>query len=530
MEQTRRDFIKGASIVAAGAAALAGMTSLSGCSTQELADTGTTEAKHTCDVVIAGAGIGGLAAAVSAAEQGASVILVEASQAVGGTSRFAAGAFGPRFGAAWEEAYAKAPMSDPELGKLVCDNWAPYLEWIGGLGLATEELAPGSPYVWMGGKRPAEEGSKSYTDEYLQQFGEIFTAKGGTTLLGTRAVDLVVDEAGTVTGLVAEDAEGPFTIAAKAVILATGGWQCDKEMCTHYIGRHADLGQAQCVPYLDGAGIKMAVKAGAQLSRSFGSFYGHPQPWPTTYLNGIDTPEGYEALTNIDDAHVLYYGTTEHSIQGMGVYVNVSGKRFVNEGLGSSLVNQEVMQQPMARAYLILDEGVRNLIRETPFCNAAVIGGDRIDAMIERGMTVVQADSLDELGAKIVAETADGVSFNARNMVETVNAYNEAAAAGTADQLEVPHLGTVPAMALTTAPFYAIPVVGGIMATFGGLKINTDTQVMGTNAQPIAGLYAVPGAAGGIMNGDYWCVMSGYSVLGRLSGEVACAYAQSTEA
>ena len=53
--------------------------------------------------------------------------------------------------------------------------------------------------------------SKSYTDEYLQQFGEIFTAKGGTTLLGTRAVDLIVDEAGTVTGLVAEDAEGPFT-------------------------------------------------------------------------------------------------------------------------------------------------------------------------------------------------------------------------------------------------------------------------------------------------------------------------------
>ena len=55
---------------------------------------------------------------------------------------------------------------------------------------------------------------------------------------------------------------------------------------------------------------------------------------------------------------------------------------------------------------------------------------------------LVRDDSLDELGAKIVAETADGVSFNARNMVETVNAYNEAAAAGTADQLEEPHPGT----------------------------------------------------------------------------------------
>ena len=119
------------------------------------------------------------------------------------------------------------------------------------------------------------------------------------------------------------------------------------------------------------------------------------------------------------------------------------------------------------------------------------------------------------------------MSFNAANMAATVAAYNEAAAAGTAEALEVPHLGTVPATPLSTPPFYAIPVVGGIMATFGGLKINTDTQVIGTDAQPIAGLYAVPGAAGGIMNGDYWCVMSGYSVLGRLSGEVSTAYAQS---
>ena len=302
------------------------------------------------------------------------------------------------------------------------------------------------------GKRPTEEGSKSYTDEYLQQFGEVFAQKGGTTLLETRAKKLVTDEAGTVVGLIAEDAEGAFEIKAKSVILATGGWQCDKEMCTKYIGRHADLGMAQCVPYLDGSGIKMGVEVGAQLSRSFGSFYGHPQPWPMTYLGGVDTPEGYEAVENVDDVHVLYYGTTGHSIQSMGVFVNTDGERFVNEGLGSSLVNQEIMQQHMARAYLILDEGVRDIIRATPFCNAAVIGGDRIDHMIELGMTVVQADSLEELGAKIVSDTADGVSFNAANMVNTVNAYNEAATAGTAANLPVPHQGTVPATALATPP------------------------------------------------------------------------------
>ena len=90
---------------------------------------------------------------------------------MGGTSRFAAGAFGPRFGTAWEDTYAKVPLSDPELSAVVLDGWEETLAWVQGLGLTTEPLAEGSSYVWMGGRRPEEQGSKSYTDEYLQQFG-----------------------------------------------------------------------------------------------------------------------------------------------------------------------------------------------------------------------------------------------------------------------------------------------------------------------------------------------------------------------
>ena len=52
--------------------------------------------------------------------------------------------------------------------------------------------------------------------------------QGRTTLLETRAKKLVTDEAGTVVGPIAEDADGAFEIKAKSVILATGGWQCDK--------------------------------------------------------------------------------------------------------------------------------------------------------------------------------------------------------------------------------------------------------------------------------------------------------------
>ncbi|MBQ9955721.1 MAG: FAD-binding protein [Eggerthellaceae bacterium] len=517
METSRRDFLKGAGVLAASAAAMAGL-SMTGCAAEEPA--ATYETKYTCDVVIAGGGIGGLAAAVSAVEAGANVILVEASGKVGGTSRFAAGAFGPRFGTDWEAAYAKAPMSDVELGKIVVEGWDPYVEWIEGLGLTIEPLGQGA-YVWMGGERQGQ-GSKSFTDEYLQQFGQIFTDKGGTTLVSTRAVKILTDDKGAAIGLRVQDANGVYEIAAKSVILATGGWQCDKEMLTKYISRHADLAQAQCVPYLDGSGIKMGVEVGAQLSRSFGSFYGHPQPWPVNYLNGIDTPAGYEALENVDEAHVMYYGTTEHSIQGMGVYLNMDGKRFVNEGLGSSLVNQEVMQQQYCRAYLILDQAQRDIIAATPFFVAAVIGGDRIDNMKAKGMTVIEGATIDELLANVFASHG-GSEFNVANAAATIAEYNAQVKAGNAATMEIPHTFAIPATPVESGPFYAIPVVAGIMATFGGLKINTDCAVMSTAGTPIANLYAVPGAAGGIMNGDYWCVMSGYSVLGKLAGANAAA-------
>ena len=519
---SRRNFLMGAGVMAAGAAAMgAAVTAAQAEEVQPAEGEGAQPDEgagytYTCDVVVAGAGVGGLAAAVASVEAGAQTILVEASGHVGGTSRFAAGALGPRFGTDWNAVYAKVPLSDPDLGKVVCVNWDETVEWIDGLGLTTEQLSPGSSYLWMGGRRPAEQGSKSYTDEYLQQFGQIFNDKGGTTLLSTRATDLILADDGTPCGIVCADADGnKITVGAKQVVLATGGFQCNKEMMTRYLGRHADVSQAQCVPYLDGAGIIMAQKAGAKLSKGFGSYYGHPQPWPQTSYCTYDTPEGYEACENIDDVHMAYYGGTVHAIQTLGVYVNCAGKRFVNEGLTSSLVNQEIMQQFYARAYLFFDEAAHQTMVETAYCNAAVVGGDRLDWLRDHGATVVQADTLEELAGKVAAETVSGDKFNANAFLRTAAEWNDAISNGTTDALDVPVKSGMP---LTTPPFYCIPVVAGVMGTFGGIKIDVNSQVVGQDDRPMAGLWAVPGAAGGIMEGDYWCVMSGYTVFGRIAG------------
>jgi hypothetical protein len=509
---SRREFLKGTTVAAGVAVTAAGLGATATAAADEPG------ADYTCDVVVAGAGVGGLAAAVSAVEQGASVVLVEASGAVGGTSRFAAGAFGPRFGTAWDATYAKVPLSDPDLSAVVLDNWDDTLAWVEGLGLTVEPLAEGSSYVWMGGRRPAEQGSKSYTDEYLQQFGQIFGEKGGTTLLNTIATQILTDEAGTPCGLLCTGADGtPVRIAAKSVVIATGGFQCNKEMMVRYLGRWADVSQAQCVPYLDGGGIQMAANVGAKMSKSYGSFYGHPQPWPMASYCTFDTPEAYEAAAaaDIDQIHLAYYGATVHAIQTLGIYTNCNGQRFCNEGLTSSLVNQEIMQQYMARAYLFFDEAAHQVMLETAYCNAAVVGGDRVAWLRDHGAAVVEADTLEDLAAKVAAETVGGDKFNAAQFLKTAYEWNEAVASGTTAELTVPASGGYP---LTTPPYYCIPVTAGVMGTFGGIKIDTNSQVVGWNDRPMDALWAVPGAAGGIMEGDYWCVMSGYTVFGRVAG------------
>lgn len=549
--ESRRDFLKNAGMFAAGAAALTGISGLAACSSGQTG-AAAEKPKYECDVLVAGAGIGGLAAGVSALETGAKTILVEVSKNVGGTSRFAAGGLGLRFGDEWEKVLQRAPLTNVEKGKFVCEQWKGFADWINELGLPTEAMSKTSPYLWMGGKRPAEQGGKGWTDEYLQKFGAIFDEKGGTKIMETRVVDLTTDEKGQVNGVVAENAEGTFTIKAKSVIIATGGWQRDKEMCTKYLGRYGAVSQAQCVPYLDGAGIKMAMKLGAKLSSGFGTYYGHPQPWPTNYFNNLDTPAGYETLDNIDPMNILFYGTTQNTFQNYGIYLNTHGKRFVNEQLLSYVVNQEIMQQPFCRAYLILDESCREYFRDVPYGKALIKGGDRIELMKQMGMTVFEADTLEDLATKIAAGTSGNADFNIPNMMQTISEYNEAAAAGTASLLDIPHSPdltdpqsqkragatdagatvskTADAVPLVKGPFVAIPVVAGIMATFGGLEINNDAQVIGINEKPIPGLYAIPGAAGGIMEADYWCVMSGNSIYGKVAGQTATQYAQSLKA
>lgn len=525
MEATRRGFLGTAGALAAGAAAGAAGASAGGARAARAAEAGAFETRYACDVLVAGAGVGGLAAALTAAQAGASVVLVEASAKVGGTSRFAAGSLGMRLGTDWDEILARAPLTDKKLGKLVLDRWPEFLEWVRGLGVPTSdmtELSYGGSYFWMGGMRPEPDSIKGYTDEYLQAFGQLFTEAGGTTLTSTRAVDLVQDAQGHVTGMVCADADGYFQIDAKATILATGGFQQNKAMLAQYCGPNAEMAVGESVPYLTGDGIIMAERAGAKLSRSMPTFYGHPVPYPWDMVDEACDPATYEQM-DVDDCHNIYFGATPFMFQSKGIIVNLDGRRFADETRESFQINREISQQKFSRAFIVIDQAIRDSLKGSQK-NAAIGGEDRIEWCREHGAPVIEADTIEGLAEAVAAWTTDDNGFNPVHFLDEVEEFNRSIDEGTTAHLAVPK-GEAQLNKIETGPFYAFPVTCGIMATFGGVQIDEQARVISRADLPIEGLYAIPGCAGGIMNVEYWCVMSGYSVLGRLAAQEAAKFA-----
>ena len=529
MDTTRRDFLKSAALgtVVAGSLGVAG--AMVGCSS-EPAEASAVEKRYEVDVVIAGAGTGGLSCALTALQDGASVVLLEASRQLGGTSRMAVGTMGMRFGNDYENTMKMAPLSDPVKSKIVMDNWAEYKDWIAANGFYTEDHLPKNPgtYLWLGGKKAEPYVLKADCCAYYDAFGEAITAAGGTILTETKAKKLLTDIDGNVIGIRCFDANGDFDIMAKSVVLATGGFQNNKEMMTRYCGVEADCSFPQCVPYLDGAGIRMAEAIGARMSSGTATFYGHHQSYPWALADDAKNPEKYEDM-DIELVHSMYLGSAASGFQDRGIICNLEGKRYFDESQESFLINQYTCKQKHACGYIIIDQGVRDGLKGWRSMNGCT-SEERIDWLEKNGAPVLKADTIDELADKIVELTTSAEKFNKNNFLKTFNEYNAAVDAGTVDQLEIPKHNPNSIFKLDNPPYYCFPVVAGIMGTFGGLDITNEGEVINTLGDTIPNLYAVPGCAGGIMHTEYWCVISGYSIFGRLIGHEAASHAAAATA
>lgn len=451
------------------------------------------------DVIIVGSGAAGLAAAVAAADKGASVLVVESQKRVGGSSRLSGGHFyaagtstqkeagvvGDTADAMFEEYMTLAQwLVDPAVVRKYCDLSAPTLEWVKSLGVKypKEGLYASGTGSTKRGHPPEGDG-----EEVINVLDGHRSNRGVDVVLDSRVTGLVTNDEGRVTGIRIGDDEA----TCGAVILATGGFGANPEMIKKYLPRSAATADWNWYIGADGAqgdGITMGTEVGGVID-------GHDRALM------LATP-GF--------SHDL-----EVAMPGWLVMVNKQGRRFCNEAAPYTVI-AGLLNKQGGTAYAIFDEAARAAAKRTPQFQAYWVN-DVLEQKADEGR-IFKADTLAELAAKagIDAEGLEGMAER----------YNADVAAGQ-DNAFFKKATMAP---IKTGPFYAVEIRPAILCWTGtGLRINADTAVMNKADKPIRGLYAA-GETVGNLHGDVYIGGGGsYGpclVFGKLAGENAAQYAK----
>ena len=469
------------------------------------------------EVVVVGAGNAGLAAAISAAENGAKVAMLEkASRDLRGGNTYFTGDF--RFG--WDsldndilplissiseseigemremakpytrEQFYEDVMrlseghSDPDLAQTLVTESLPTIKWLHAKGHRWQpsHQTPGSSmavYLNGGGARLSDHGF------------DVAATMGVDIRYQNIAMELLRDSRGRVIGVYALTPEGFTRIYAKAVVLASGGFEANAAMRAAYLGPGWDMVKIRGVPFNTGDGLRMAWDIGAQPYGNLTACHATPQD--------VDRPP-YSVRIMPTWEYMRY-------AYPWSIMVNIHGRRFVDEGsdvrpFTYAKIGKAIMSQPQGMAFQILDKKTEHLLRG--YNNAT--GG--------------RATTLEALAGMLGLEPEP--------FMHTIREYNGAVQPGDFDHrvLDGKHTRGLAvnksnwALPIDTPPFHGYGVCCGITFTYGGLRINTDGQVMSTWEAPIPGLYACGEIIGGLWYINYpggSGMMQG-AVFGRKAG------------
>lgn len=479
--------------------------------TKQIAKHSTKPLTVTGDVAIIGGGGTGLAAAVSALENGSGkVVIIEKLGYLGGSTNVSGGALN-----AVDDKRQKAQgikdsvetfynstmkgghnVGTPELVRYLTENAYPTVEWMekqgvvfrDRIGAATGSLGQRSHY----GVKPA-----GYA--YTSVFENVLKTKYKDRvefLMECPAEAILTDKNGKVTGVKAARHGQPITVKADSVVIATGGFGANvkfrQEVNTGVwkeVVLDNSIGTTNINKAAQGDGLKMAKAVGAELI-GLSDIQLHPNGTPGTGLMQDIATSGRNRL-----------------------FVNLNGDRFVNEGAARDTLCKAIFKQPKGTYWLVM-----NKLRYPDLDKPDRMGVTMKD-MLALGR-VKTAATLDEL-AKIINVPAD-------NLKAAVAEYNKAAS----HQVEKDKFGFAATNTddapMTEGPWYACLKVPTVHHTMGGVKINTKAEVIGTNGKPIAGLFAAGEVTGGIHGANR---LGGNAIadvftFGRLAGASAAKYAK----
>ena len=489
------------------------------------------------DVVVVGAGGAGMTAAITAAGEGKSVVILESQSMVGGNSVRATGGmnagktvyqdeneFGESAGVEktlktaaekyadnetitalaktvseqWA-AYQANPtgyfdsvelmeldtmiggkgINDPELVETLCANSADAIDWLDEHGITLHNVSSFGGASVKRIHRPVNaEGKTVSVGSYMIPLLEENCEKAGVKMmLDTTATEILTDANGAAVGVKATGASGEtVTVNAKAVVLATGGFGANLDMVVKYKPELKGF-MTTNAPGIQGQGIEMAQAIGAA----------------TVDMDQIQIHPTVEANT----AALITEG-----LRGDGaVLINAEGKRFIDEVGTRDVVSAAEIAQTGSYSWLVVDQ-------------AMVDASSVIQGYIKKGYTVT-GETYEELGK---AMGVDEAAF-----AETMEKWN-----GYVEAKNDPDFGrTSFANPLNTAPYYAVKVTAGVHHTMGGLKINANTEVLNEKGEVIPGLFAAGEVTGGVhganrLGGN---AVADFTVFGRIAGAAASDYA-----
>ena len=453
------------------------------------------KSQNNFDVVILGAGTGGLVTAIEAADLGLKPVVLEKMECSAGNSLYASGGI-----AAWgtsqqkEEGRNETKESFREDMMKVSEYRAdPAL-----VGAYVNHIPEDKKKKKKQGVKFSKIGKKPWPLNYRMHNVDGQGLTGGARLVrylleacekrnipiiyNTKAIELLTNDAGRVIGVRAQgDLHKTDYFAKDGVVIATGGFSANEEMRVMYMGPWAARLNLRGSLRNTGENILMTRPLGAKLVNM------------TEFYAGPIVPE-----THANPARI--------SNSAYGMIVGKDGKRCVDESLGQAIRSKLLPQvTPDNRTFIICD------IKTNDEDNILTKLLDRFHRL---NSPVYEANSIPELAKK--------AGINEKNLVASVKEFNDAIAKGKGAQLNPPHNRKRP-HPVSTAPFYAIPMSGGIAATFGGPRINEHGQVVDLDDVPIKGLYAAGNAAGGLWYAEDipGCQITSGIAMGRIAARHA---------
>jgi tricarballylate dehydrogenase len=482
------------------------------------------------DVIVVGGGNAALCAAITAREEGATVLLLERAPESerGGNSSFTEGlmrfvyngsedirALSPDlspdelasdFGRYTEDTFfddmarVTQNRTDPDLCEILVKQSNAAMHWMRRQGVrflpqfGRQAFKVDGKFTFWGGATLAAVGGGRGLVDQLYRAAE----KAGVGVLYDAWVrDLVCSDVG-VTGVTVKLGNVTQVISAKSVVLACGGFEANGAWRARHLGPGWDLAKVRGSRFNCGDGLDMALRIGAQPA-------GH---WSGCHAVGWERyADDFGSFDTMDDY--------ERDNYPFSIMVNSEGKRFLDEGADIrnytyAKYGRIILQQPGQFAWQIFDSSVTHMLR--PEYRA-------------RRVTKVTADTIEELADKL-----DDVNRDA--LIETIKTFN---ASITRDVPFSPNVKdgrrtqglAIPksnwAVALENPPFEAYAVTCGITFTFGGLKVTTDAEVLDTSGRAISGLYTAGEMLGGLFYFNYPGAtgLTSGAVFGRIAGRSA---------